>query len=356
MKSYKEISQQEWQKIIDLVPGSIYYVDKRHTVILCNKGQAQAIDIDNPHSVVGKNSLTYMSNKEIIIKNNNQVMNEKKPFIFEELIEFFNGKHQWMLSHKAPVIEDGEVKGVVGVSIDITKQKQYEKELLKQKKMLQHALDSNKVFLNNISHEIRTPIHIIGAVSEALNEDRESLSQEQIKELTTLLVGQNERLKKYAEKIFELAKNAQHVDKYNFKEYDLSHILSYVISEMRFLATHIEFKAIETKITLDHMKIKSVISNVIDNAIKYGEDKNIIITMEDQGDYITVAVKNKGVVSEKELSLMFEPFYQCEKTRTGAGGVGLGLSICKEIIIAHKGYIWAESKDGNVTVFFKLPK
>jgi signal transduction histidine kinase len=114
----------------------------------------------------------------------------------------------------------------------------------------------------------------------------------------------------------------------------------------------------ETTISFDIDKIKQVIANLFSNSIRYSTENSVIeVSFEDTSDNRTVIIKNEGVpIPTDELESIFQPFIQSSKTKTGAGGTGLGLPICRKIIEDHGGKIWAEDNPNGATFKFQLPK
>ncbi len=111
-------------------------------------------------------------------------------------------------------------------------------------------------------------------------------------------------------------------------------------------------------VNCDSIKISQVLSNIIDNAMKYANDSDIIIDIYNYGiDAVKVSVSDYGLgVPQEEILSIFEPFQQSSRTKTKAGGTGLGLTICKKIIEMHKGSIWAKNNEfGGLTIYFIIP-
>jgi signal transduction histidine kinase len=109
---------------------------------------------------------------------------------------------------------------------------------------------------------------------------------------------------------------------------------------------------------LDADKIKQVLRNLLDNAIKFSPEGGIIdVAIFLLENSIKVSVSDQGPgIPQNELEAVFDKFVQSSKTKTGAGGTGLGLAICQEIIVAHKGRIWAENRpEGGVILSFEIP-
>jgi signal transduction histidine kinase len=124
------------------------------------------------------------------------------------------------------------------------------------------------------------------------------------------------------------------------------------------LSIRYEEQKLDEEVILDADKIKQVLRNLLDNAIKFSPERGIIdvTTCRTEG-LVKVSVSDQGPgIPQDELEAVFDKFIQSSKTDTGAGGTGLGLAICHEIITAHKGRIWAENQpEGGVTLSFEIP-
>ncbi|KAF8818007.1 Sensor histidine kinase TodS [Rickettsia endosymbiont of Cardiosporidium cionae] len=161
-------------------------------------------------------------------------------------------------------------------------------------------------------------------------------------------------------------------DKMTFclKKNNLQKVISEVISEFSYLPNHvnIELKVLTKSnilLNFDYERIAQVIRNIIANAVKYGNDSDIIVAIKEdnfavinnpQQKGIKTSITDQGVgIPQSELEDIFVPFIESSRTRSKTGGTGLGLAICHEIITAHKGYIGADSNGKKTTFFFILP-
>ena len=124
---------------------------------------------------------------------------------------------------------------------------------------------------------------------------------------------------------------------------------------------NVQFVALapETLLALDPDKIRSVLRNLLDNALKYSPEKSPIVVQLMRGpEQVVLSVKDSGRgIPTDELERVFEPFYRVDKSRTRAtGGFGLGLSFCRRVVQAHSGTIAVESSEGKGTkVIVTLP-
>ncbi|MDX1923677.1 MAG: ATP-binding protein [Rickettsiaceae bacterium] len=370
------------QKILDIIPGHVYWKGKDGKFLGCNKRQAQNYGFKNVNSIIGKEDSDFLKadiakkirevDKEIIETKSEQII-EEQTFVSND----DKMKKRWFLSHKSPFISDaGEVLGVIGVSIDIHKIKQLEDKLLKSKQKIQNALSVKTEILNNMSHEVRIPIHGIDAIAQGLVSHWDELSQQKKYEYVTHIASNSKRLLSLVSNILDLAKfsNAKH--DLLIEIINLDEMIKSMIEEVKSL--YIADKEIEIiyknhcsksllNLPLDKESINQVLRNIFSNAVKFSSadsPSKIEVEVKFKGKAgnngeILLSIKDQGPgIPQTELEEIFEPFSQSTVTKTNAGGTGLGLAIAKEIIELHNGKIWAKNNEGETgaTFFISLPE
>jgi two-component system aerobic respiration control sensor histidine kinase ArcB len=348
------------ENIIAKMPGHVYWKDTNGIYLGCNDKQVHSLGLHDTSEIIGKIDYDLPWGKKAakkIIEHDQKIINTGIAKIVEEPVTI-QKKDYVFLSHKSPLKDKtGRILGMVGVSIDITRQKELESNLYNQTQELQEALTEKQRFLNNLSHEIRTPLHVIKAISDELFENLPHLSEEEAQSFLQTLVENNNRLMKLLTNILDVAKK-QKKKGLDLQKSNIVDIVKECINEVKQIA-HVTLKTTCDKIDIncDEIKISQVIRNLLDNAIKYGEKSEIIIEIEKDTDKVLISVKDKGVgILEDERIKIFEPFFQSTQTRTNSGGTGLGLSICKEIILAHKGKIWVDNNTNDITsINIELP-
>jgi signal transduction histidine kinase len=235
-----------------------------------------------------------------------------------------------------------------------------EKEVQARTQDLREALEIKNEFLDNVSHEIRTPVHNITNIVSELYDQWKHIPAKEKFEMIKLLQKSNARLLSLCSNLLDLSKFTKGHD-IEMKKCNITVLIEEVLMEYRNFAQLISIKLPPKGnrfVYCDKEKILQVLRNLLDNSIKYGNGSPIEISVNNEGDdYTTFAVADEGVgIPENELNSIFNPFEQSSITKTKAGGTGLGLAICKKIIEYHHGKIWAENNSAKgVTFFFTVP-
>jgi two-component system, sensor histidine kinase ChiS len=242
-----------------------------------------------------------------------------------------------------------------------------ESKVKERTKQLQNALDIKDEFLNNVSHEIRTPIHCILNYSDYLQKNWKDWDDDKklakLKEITT----NTQRLDSFVGDILDIA-NIE-IDKtfetnLSKDNHNIIESINYVCDEykQKFTAKNISLNCdidqTELIIAYDIVKIERVIKTLLDNALKYVGDGGVVsIFLKIENEHILIQVIDNGIgIKEGEEDAIFEAFTQGSKTKTGAGGAGLGLAVAKKIITAHNGLIFVKNNnDGGANFTIQLP-
>jgi two-component system sensor histidine kinase VicK len=214
-------------------------------------------------------------------------------------------------------------------------------------------------FVSTISHELRTPLGFIKGYSTSLLRQDTTWDEETQREFLNIIDEEADRLTRLIEDMLESARLQSKTLQFKFSPVRIDALL-------RDVATRINTHRPELKIVFnleplppilgDGTRLSQVFDNLFSNAIKYAPNSEIIISMHANGEYLRVTFADKGEgISEDYLPFLFERFYRVPGERT-VTGTGLGLYICKQIVMAHHGNIWVESVLGKGTTFIiELP-
>jgi len=228
--------------------------------------------------------------------------------------------------------------------------------------LAQEAAAANQAkseFLANMSHELRTPLHSILSFASFGIKKYTIAEPEKLQDYFNRIKQSGKTLLELLNDLLDLAKLESGKVVFAFKPTDLVMLIRSVTDELdallseRDLNVQHEVLKFDGQVTLDADKIKQVLRNLLNNAIRFspkGGIINIVICSSENSVRVSVCDRGPGI-PQNELEAVFDKFVQSSKTKTGAGGTGLGLAICQEIIAAHRGRIWAENRPEGGAVF-----
>lgn len=218
-------------------------------------------------------------------------------------------------------------------------------------------------FVANVSHELRTPLASIKAMAETIV--LRGKTQPQVaEEFGKRIISEVDRLTAVSDDLLDLAKIETGHRTLHAEDF---YLMEVVQSVLHTLAPKLEQKALEfrfeisdgLKVYADRGAIHQIMTNLIDNAIKYNRPAGqIVVSASESGDWVTISVTDSGIgIPQEDLSRIFERFYRVDKARSReSGGTGLGLSIVKHLVELHGGKFSVKSELGKGSVFtFMIP-
>ena len=342
--------------------GNIYWKDLSGRYLGCNEAYASLHGFSSPEEVVGKTEhvlvkdiLIGKSEEEIrsaietIKKNDAWVIKTRQPLVIEET--GVNEKRQlaYYITKKIPLIQDNEVVGVMGNSIDITE--------------LKHSEAVRNQFIDNIHHDLRTPLAGIWTLSSLMLEMEEDEAK---RENLALMEKSAQSLLQLFEQIFNL-KNELHYTEGHRVERAFS-LANMVKSIGNLLAIAARDKGLRLLLAVsedipdlilgDEYRLKRILINLLENAIKFTEAGSVMLTvslrsMEKKAILLQFVVKDSGRgLDEEERESMFEKFYKGSPSAVGKyQGWGLGLWLVKQFTEAIGGELTCVSSKGRGTEF-----
>lgn len=247
---------------------------------------------------------------------------------------------------------NGQVLAVQFILRDITERK------------MRKELEIKSQFISMVSHELRTPLHTIKeAVDVVLDEAAGAINPEQ-REFLEIATRNTNRLARFINDVLDFQKADRNDISYAMYENSINQLIKDVQKNMQLRADE---KKIELKVDLDETipfsvfdwdKMTQVLTNLVDNAVKFTQKGSVEIKTKLEGSQIKVSVTDTGRgIAEEDMGKLFSPFEQIRGVTTKKQeGTGLGLAISKKIIERHQGKIWAESVKGKGSSFiFLLP-
>ena len=244
---------------------------------------------------------------------------------------------------------------------NIAELKSANEELQKDNELKTQIDEVRKEFLNNVSHELKTPLALIQGYAEGLK-DNIAEDPESREFYLDVIMDESEKMNTMVKKLLTLNQLEFGNDPVTMEEFDLCELASGVIQGMRLMAedkeTEIQFEHDHPVIVRgDSFKIEEVLTNYLSNAVNHASgEKQIRVEIEENGDKVKTTVMNTGdPIPEEDLDHVFEKFYKVDKARTREyGGSGIGLSIVKAIIDGHQQECGVSNVKNGVAFWFTL--
>ena len=253
-------------------------------------------------------------------------------------------------------LENNKYKEIEPLLIRIETQKN---ELMKENEEVLNASKVRQEFTSNVSHELKTPLHVISGYAELIKEG--IVKDSDVKEFGEKIYSEASRMSKLVEDIMKISKleSDKTIEK---TQLNLKNIVVAIVDSLMIEA---DKKNVKFKLSLNdclingnYDSIYSLIFNLVDNAIKYNKTNGkITIKLQEVSNNVILSVKDTGIgIPKEDLDRIFERFYRVDKSRSkDSGGTGLGLAIVKHSLIVNNATIKVESelkKGSTFTVTF----
>jgi PAS domain S-box-containing protein len=356
------------RQVIDTDPNFIFAKDRSGRFTLANQAVADAYGT-TVDDLIGKTDADFNRNRqevEFFRRVDREVIDTlQERFIPEEHITDARGKIHWVQTVKRPIIDsDGSAKQVLGASTDITQRKETELELRRQRAELAHVARVSLMgeLAASLAHELNQPLTAILSNAQAALRfmSGKQVDLEEVREILEDIVKDNSRAGEVIRRMRALVKK----EELEFQTLDLRSLIADVV-----LLVHSDAVLQNVRISLDlpdslpsiqgdRVQLQQVLLNLLLNAfdaMKDGRlsDRNVKLQGVHQDAHaILVSVRDSGPgLTVDKLAKIFQPFFT-----TKGEGLGMGLSICRSIIEAHGGRLWAENNpDRGATFYFTLP-
>ena len=353
IKEEQDVTETERRKlatIIESMMDGIITTDTNGKVILINTSAGDMIDASENEILIGKDALKllniseYNSIGEIIEAEDSllvSVSQDEEGLLlraeFSKILKEENGDLARVST---------ELEGYIIVLYDVTDQERQERE--------------RREFVSTVSHELRTPLTTMNSYIEALEEgvlnDKELAPQ-----FIDTIHKETTRMIRMVNELMQLGKMDIKEEHYDKEFIDINKLIEQISD--RFELTHPEKNFIKyipkTPIFVegDQDKLTQVFDNIMNNAVKYSPNgKNITVRVRQNYNHnrVSISIKDEGVgIPLVHIDKIFNRFYRVDKSRQRSmGGTGLGLALAKNIVEAHKGRIWAQSREGYGSIIF----
>ncbi len=234
-------------------------------------------------------------------------------------------------------------------------------QLMRQKKISQIKTD----FINNMTHEFKTPIATINLALDAIKNPKIINDNEKVKSYVKMIREENKRMHGQVEMVLRMSKldkkqldiRKEAVDAHDIITEAITHVNLLVLDKKGTIATH--FEAIATEVLGNQFHLVNVLVNILENALKYSEGApRIEVFTQSSSTNLIIKIKDQGIgMGKSAQKYVFDKFYREHKGNIhNVKGHGLGLSYVKEMVDDHHGKVFVESEKGIGSTFtVKLP-
>jgi len=339
------------EAIITCLPEGVIVADSENRLMLANE-KAQELFQFSLNKVQGKVLLEHISNKELITflkqkfkKAGHIISRDVQLQAREDKPRYYN------LTTSLLKDKEGMEMGVITVLRDITHEREI--ELLRES------------FLRTVSHELRTPLtSVIGFLELVCGDSNGGMSEEH-KRYLAIALQEGRSLQHLIDDLLDLSRINAGTLRLNYETLHVHSILTNVAMALTPLAKGKNLSIIvdpvekNVPIEADPAKLRQILVNLVSNAIKFTEEGYVKLSFWERGDWVDISVQDTGIgLLQEERERIFEKFQRTDySSKNPVEGIGLGLSIVKELVTLHKGKIWVESEyQKGATFIFTLPK
>lgn len=250
-----------------------------------------------------------------------------------------------------------EDRFIISVIRDITERKKIEEELRRHARQLEDLVSA-------MTHDLKTPLIATEASYRHLKDGLFGKLNDKQGQIIDLLIQNNENTLKLVNSLLHVFKYESRSYKLLFEEIEIKQILDKAVgmvsSMIREKNIKLKLPQINFKFICDPFEIERVIINLLMNAVKYTPHQGQIqikVVKNEEGN-VTFIIEDNGLgVRKEELPNLFQRFWQSKRSHSSSASTGLGLYLSRQIVEAHGGRIWAESKEGQgMKVFFCIPE
>ena len=360
----QELKAQEREKkvLLDSLIELVVFVNPNLNIIWANKAALEYMKMSLQEAV------------GVCLKSAPDISGPLSEYMQLEQIFVTGNKKSWEFTAKdarvwfvqaIPVTDtDGTIIGILETCREVTERKAAEK-LLQEKQIAEVANRTKSEFLANMSHELRTPLNSIIGFSDLLYEQAYGeLNEKQLRSVGNVSKS-GKHLLNLINDILDISKVEAGKLELDYKDFELASKLNMIrnllspIADRKNIKIEIDMDNKLRSIRADEDRFIQIMYNLVDNAIKFSYTNSIVkIAARKTGDMVEITVKDTGIgIKAEDQNKLFKPFSQVDSFSSKKfQGTGLGLSLVKQIVHLHGGYVWFRSTPGEGSTFaFTIP-
>ena len=336
----QEIAHDEHRAAMDEIVSSLgeglLAVNPRGTIVVANAKVAEIFGVSG--SVVGRGVLETVRKQAVVAAIDRAL--EGRASI--DRVSLGSGDAERQIEIRAVPVESSSEIAAAALFIDVT--------------TVQRLQRVRRDFLDDFSHEVRTPLAGLRSAAETL--DSEGLTEEHERQLRAVMQRQISRIERLVTDLAELNQIETGQLVLQRQPVELRELLEELCADFGEVADRVRFRVEGEALTLsaDASRMQQVFSNLLDNAIRHGgADGDVSVGLSREGDQAIITVSDNGPgIPPHELDRIFHRFYRVDRSRTQPGS-GLGLSIAKHLVALHGGTIRAYNRSRGATFEVRLP-
>jgi len=360
-------NSEQLEAILDHIPGLIFYKDTKNNFIRVNKYMAEAHHLDKKE-IEGKNlrelyppadAEKYYQDDMVVINSGVAKLNMEEPWVTA-------GVENWVSTSKIPFVNiEGEIIGVIGISLDITERKKLEHEIQQKNKMLEKQNAEKDRFFSIIAHDLMSPFNTILGFSNLLIEKVKENNYRDIVKFSDFINTSSKHAVDLLNNLMTWARSQSGRIEFKPEYFDIGELMDEVILVMSDFANSKSISILKetensTNIYADKNMIYTVLINLVCNAIKFTHTNGkIVITSKMEPDGLSIIVKDNGIGIEQDR---LEKIFHIDENQSTPGtqkekGTGLGMILCKDFVENHGGKLFVNSEINKGSEFcFTIPK
>ncbi|NLM66005.1 MAG: cell wall metabolism sensor histidine kinase WalK [Enterococcus sp.] len=341
-----ESERNRLDSVLTHMTDGVIATDRRGKVIMINEMALSLLDVKQ-EAAIGQSILTLLElNEDFTLRN----LLESTDEMLLERPSSYPQRGNLILRIDFSMIrrDSGFISGLVAVLHDVTEQEKTEQE--------------RRDFVSNVSHELRTPLTSMRSYIEALEEGAWQDS-ELAPQFLKVTLEETDRMIRMINDLLNLSKMDSGNAQLQLEFVNFNNLVNFILDRFDMMVTsqekHYKIKREFTKrdlwVEVDTDRMIQVIDNIMNNAIKYSPDGGIVtVRLAETHNHILLSISDQGMgIPKKDLHKVFDRFYRVDKARARKqGGTGLGLAISREVVKAHHGSIWVESREHYGSTFY----